>query len=235
MKKLDKNWFCSHPIDLEQKQYILLDFLQGIQNDLSLEVLYPWMSEVHYHLTDLSEFTQKQAELKEKFKRIKKLNFQTLEMEYEYDDSWITKDLLEIHQIVEYSLPELKKWWANGKRLFDSVSKSMKWEVVGLTPIYKDEGYFIIHVQQKELFVYRFSVERIILNDENYFGITTKLVDSIKSGLRNYEDLKHSMIRTFQDLPLPYTLSIETKDYPLDETILPIVKREGLTRIKNSF
>lgn len=235
MKRLEKNWFCSNPIDLEQKQYILLDFLQSVQLDFSMNMLFPTISEIQSHVVDLSTFRHSQSELRDKFKKIKKLNFYTMEMEYEYDDSWITKDLKEVHRIVEYSIPELNKWSIKGKRLFDEVSSTMRWEAVGLIPSYKDEGYFIIHLAEREIFVYRFKLEKIVYEDEKYIGITTDLIDSIKSRLKNYEDLKLGMIKKFQDLPFPFTLSINTGDYPLDEAILPIIKREGLIKIKNGI
>ena len=234
MKPLQKFWFASAPIDLEHKQYILLDFLQSVNDDFTLDVLYPWLSEVQKQYADLSAFKHERDEMREKFRRIKKFNYDTMDLEYEYDNSWVTRDFAEVASIVEFSMPKLEQWMNKGNNLFDSVSSQMCWEVIGLTPKYKDEGYFIIHVNEKDLFVYRFKIEKIIFDEENFFGISTDLVDSLKSRLKNYEDIKHDLMKRY-DLPFPLTISIQTKSYPLKETILPVVKRLGLTKIKNSF
>jgi hypothetical protein len=235
MKPLQKFWFASAPIDLEMKQYILLDFLQSVREDFTLDVLYPWLSEVQKQHADLTAFNQEKKELQEKFKKIKKFNKETLSTEYEYDNSWITKDFEEVSNIVEFSTPKLYHWLLKGTNLFDTISRQMKWNVVGLIPAYKDEGYFILHINDKDIFVYRFKVKKIIFEDENFFGITTDLVDSTRSSLKNYEDLKHDLMKRFDDLSCPYTLSIQSRSYPLADTLLPVLKRNGLTKIKNGF
>ena len=234
-KKLDKFWFTSSPIDLEHKQYILLDFLQSVREDFTLDVLYPWLSEVQKQHADLTAFNHEKHELQEKFKKVKKFNFETYEIEYEYDNSWITKDFAEVSNIVEFSTPKLLHWLKKGTGLFDEISSQMRWDIVGLSPLYKDEGYFILHLDDTEILIYRFTIKHIFLEEENFFGITTDLVDSLKSKLKNYEDLKHSLIKRFQDLPVPYTISVQSKSYPLGETLLPVLKRNGLTKIKNSI
>lgn len=235
MKTLDKYWFTSKPIDLEQKQYILLDFLQSVREDFTLDVLYPWLSEVQKQHADLAAFNHEKQELHEKFKKIKKFDFEKYSVEYEYDNSWITRDFQEVSNIVEFSMPKLYQWLLKGTNMFDTISNQMKWNVVGLIPAYKDEGYFILHVNDKDIFIYRFKIKKIILEDENFFGITTDLVDSLKSPLKNYEDMKHSLMKKFTDLPCPYTISIQSRSYPLTDTLLPIIKRNGLTKIKNNI
>lgn len=235
MKSLPKFWFASAPIDLEHKQYVLMDFLTSVKDDFTLDFLYPWLSEVQKQYLELSAFKHERNQLKEKFKTIKGFNFEKMCIEYEYDTSWITRDFQEVDSIVEFSIPKFQYWVNKGTKLFDSVSNQMKWEIIGLIPNYKDEGYFILHVEDRDIFVYRYKVEHIIVEEENYFGISTDMVDFHRSRFKNYEDIKHDLIKTYKDLPFPLTLSIQTKNYPLRETLLPIIKRTGLVKIKNGF
>ena len=235
MKPLQKFWFTLSPIDLEHKQYILLDFLQSVKEDFTLDVLYPWLSEVQKQHADLAAFNHEKNELQEKFKKFKKFNFETYAAEYEYDNSWITRDFQEVANIVEFSMPKLNDWLLKGTDMFDTVSNQLRWDIVGLAPLYKDEGYFILHINDSDIFVYRFTIKKIILDEENFFGITMDLVDSMRSRLKNYEDLKKDLIKKFDDLSFPYTISIQSRSYPLADTLLPVLKRNGLTKIKNSI
>jgi hypothetical protein len=157
-----------------------------------------------------------------------------MDLEYEYDRSWITKDFEEVNSIVDFSIPKLQEWMEKGQKLFDDVSSQMVWNVVGIVPNYKDEGYFFLHVDGKELFVYRFKVEKIIQETDNYIEITTEMVDSMKTSLNSYENLKHDLMKKY-DLSFPLTFSIQTKRFPMKETLLPIMKRNGIIKIKNKF
>lgn len=234
MKLLQKFWYASAPIDLEHKQYILLDFLQSVKDDFTLDVLYPWLSEVQKQYADLVALKHDREEMMNRFKKIKRFNFETMDLEYEYDRSWITKDFEEVNKIVDYSVPMFKEWMEKGQKFFDDVSSQMEWNIVGIVPSYKEEGYFFLHVDGKELFVYRFKLEKIIQDTENYIGLTTEMVDYVKTGLSNYESIKHDLMKRF-DLSFPFTLSIKTKSFPMRETLLPVMKRNGIIKIKNNF
>jgi len=235
MKSLQQFWFASAPIDLEHKQYVLMDFLQSVKDDFTLDVLYPWLSEVQKQYADLTKFKFERDEMLERFKKIKRINLEKMKLEYEYDTSWITKDFEEVHNIIEFSIPHLETWMKKGQHFYDNISNQMKWETIGLIPEYKDEGYFILHIDSRDIFIYRFKIENIILESDNYFGITTELIDFFNSRFKTYEDLKRDLIKKHKDLPVPYTVSVQTKFYPMKETLMPIVKRNGLVWVKNGY
>ncbi len=234
MKPLSKHWFTSAPIDFEHKQYVLLDFIQSIREDFASDVLYPWLSEVQKQHADLTAFQHDRKEILERFKKIKRFDFERMEFEYEYDLDYMDKDFREITSIIEFSIPKFDHWLLKGQHLFDVVKSQMTWKTIGIVPEYKDEGYFILHINEQDLLIYRFKLEKIILENENYFGITTEEIDRFRSRLQGYEDIKIDLMKRY-DLPCPYTISIQTKSYPLKETLMPIVKRMGLQMIKNGF
>jgi len=206
-----------------------------VREDFTLDVLYPWLTELQKQYADLKAFKHEREGMMDRFKKIKRFNVETMDFEYEYDSTWETNEFKEVNNIVDYSIPMVTQWMLKGQNLFDSVSNQMKWEVVGIVPEYRDEGYFIMHVGDSDIFVYRFKVEKIIMEDENFFGMSTYLVDLINSRMKSYENLKHELIRKYSDLPVPYTISIQSKVYPLMDTLLPIVKRNGLVKIKNGI
>ena len=61
MKKLNKNWITEKHIDLEYKRYLLLAYLNEVNNNFDQNILYPHYAELKEHdeqLIFLQENTQ---------------------------------------------------------------------------------------------------------------------------------------------------------------------------------
>jgi len=54
MKNLKKTWFIQHPIDLEHKQYILLDFLKSVNKEIEKENIYYPVKKIFSMIKELS-------------------------------------------------------------------------------------------------------------------------------------------------------------------------------------
>jgi hypothetical protein len=235
MKNLQKFWWTQAPVDREHKQYILLDFLKSVKDDFTFDILYPWLTEVRKQHKDLTMFKHERDEILKKFRRVKGLNMETESLEYETDAPWVTGDFEEVSEIVDFSIPRFHHWMEKGQDFFDEVRLQMKWDVVGLVPEYRDEGYFILHVDSRDLTVYRFKVEKIILDGMDFVGLTMDVVETMATRICNYDGMKHDMIKKHADLPFPLTFSVQSRGYPMDETLLPVMKRVGLVKIKKDF
>ena len=56
---MDTNWIFQEPIDLEHKQYVLLSYLQKIDNQLKNFKLYPNFQFLSLHLANVNLMLQK--------------------------------------------------------------------------------------------------------------------------------------------------------------------------------
>jgi hypothetical protein len=117
-----------------------------------------------------------------------------------------------------------------GRKIFKEVEDRLEWRVIGVIPDYKNEGYIFLHINET-LKIYKYDLQKIYQENENFVGINFEFIKEDKTLFRNYEDIKLSLIKERQDMPTPLTLSIDVPYYPVEETIIPIVKRLAAIKI----
>ena len=57
--RLDTNWILQEPIDLEHKQYVLLDYINKVDKDFDNFKLYPSFQELSLHLASVGSIRDK--------------------------------------------------------------------------------------------------------------------------------------------------------------------------------
>jgi hypothetical protein len=228
MKSLSKNWFVEDLIDFEYKKYILLAYLQRVKGSFSGYRLYPYLSDLVEQYRNLSTFVHARDELVENFpKSLKEVDAENLRLIYE---NLCGKERLmaEIESIVAYSLPKIRDYLDAGKDLYEKVEHQLLIHPVGILPLYKDEGYMLLKMNEnRETRVYRYQITLFEGAEENFRGIHTFFVDSYRNSLINtFEGIKRHLTQENSQLPNPATYLIESeKQYPFDETLLPVASR----------
>lgn len=234
MKKLQDTWFCESPIDFEHKQYILLDFLQSVSEDFSLLKLYPSLVELGRQVTNMETFRIQQKFVLNRLRKPKGFNWQTNEIIYEEAEQSV--QLKEVNDIIDYAISNLNPVINRGQALYDRVQTEMRWHTVGIVPTeYVDEGYFMVRTTDFKTSTFRYKIEKVIMDSDSYWGINLMLVDEDAARFTTYESIKNSIIRRFPEIPVPLTIAVETGDFPMEETIIPIIKRLGLMRIRRGI
>jgi len=117
----------------------------------------------------------------------------------------------------------------------DYVEENLKIEQVGILPIHKSEGYFII--PNNEVFslqVHKFECSLFSSDYEKYRALKTKLLKTYDQGIlkQSLENIKLDLIHEFNELPNPATFRCDTDlDFPFTETVFPIAKRKLMSAI----
>lgn len=104
----------------------------------------------------------------------------------------------------------------------------MEFSPVGITPLYRQEGYAILgSKEEKHLHIYRYKVGIFTQARDSFKGIMMQFVQSIRRSLADtVEAIKLRLIREYRDLPNPAVYSIlSNRSIPLQETFLPMSKR----------
>src|SRR5690606_11093562 len=99
---------------------------------------------------------------------------------------------------------------------------------IGIIPLYKEEGYLLLKTNTiYETRAYRYKMTLIQSSGERYRGIRTDFIGSYRNSLiHTFEAIKRQLIQERKELPNPATYLIESeKQYPVDETLLPIASR----------
>ena len=140
-----------------------------------------------------------------------------------------------IFALIDWALPCINKAIDEGTVLFDFVEENMLLEQVGILPIYKEEGYFMITDNiALELQVHRYECSIFSSGNEKYRALKTEIVKTEKQGMirRLPEKIKEELIKERTDLPNPATFLLDTElDFPFTETIMPVAKRKMISHI----
>ena len=227
---LPTDFFIQHPIDFEHKQYLVLAFLQDIERDYSRQKIYPGLGAIIQHIKTMTAYREQQKNIHERMKTVNGFNWEKMQFDYQQPED--PEEINEINRIVDDSLQKLRGYFKWGRKLFDDVSAGLNWRIIGVIPPYQEEGYIILHRRPALFSSYQYRIGKVVINDENYFGIHLELKDETQSRFMTYSDLKLQLIQSNPDLPVPMTIAVETDSLPLEETLLPVVKAQALLKLK---
>jgi len=227
-KKLSASWISEGWMDFEYKKYILLAYLKYVKEHFDGSRLYPPLAELAEHYENLVVLRDNTRKLEGSFpKDIQGINWKRLELTYERLAS-DNQAIAVISEIVEFAIPEMHSLILEGKELYDWAEHQMNMEKIGLEPLYKDEGYLLLHPESgSDVFVYRYRMSLIERYNEKFRALNTEYVETSRRDMVNsFENMKHSLIRRFRDLPNPAAFLIRSRFHlPLGETFLPIARR----------
>lgn len=227
METLAKNWLTEGLIDFEYKKYILLAYLKKVHDKFSSTQLYPEFSELIEHFRNLKEIKESENKLNDSFKKpLDSIDTQNLKLNYKSpeEEEWFQ----EIKQIIEFSMPLMAKEVMQGKTIFDYVEKNIQREPLGILPINKNEGYFILSTPpEKEVFVYNYELSPISFVNQKAMSFKTNYVSSYTISLSMPIDkVKQDLIYQNPYLPNPAVYIFQSSiPLPTKETFLPVVKR----------
>jgi hypothetical protein len=228
MEQLKHDWLTEGLIDFEYKKYILLAYLKDVRKRFDLNQLYPFMSDLVFHYRNILKVKESKKLMFENFpESLSKADFKKLQLTYKkvVNDGEVMKAL---DDIISYAVPMIQATLDDGKEIYEFVEENIEITPVGLTPIYEQEGYLFIGLDNsKDVSVYRFQVTLFEHAEEKYRSMTTEfLLNDVKNISRSYENMKVDLIKKFKELPNPATyLALSKLHFPLNETLLPVAKR----------
>lgn len=234
VQTLNKNWITENHIDFEYKKYMLLAYLQHVSDNFTENRLYPYLSDLIDHYRNLKHLRENKQQLFNSFPgRLNGADLEQFRLVYEKlvgDDAV----MMEIEQILEFSIPELERWLKEGRKIYDFVEEHTRIVPVGVIPLSSDSGYLLLRSGlSKDTHVYEYHVTIFENPLERYRGIHLDFIATYEKSLMNsYESIKADLLRYNRNLPNPATFAIETDmDVPLDATFLPLAKRSIVKRI----
>jgi hypothetical protein len=205
MERLRPGWFLHGLWDEEYQRYRLLAYLKNVQVAFFAQRLYPPLSDLIESYEELRSLAQAQ---------------QTTAV---LEDSTDT-----LYRIIQFAIPKLEESIQEGQQIYDLIARHLQVEVVGLIPLYKAEGYlFLRRGGEKVVRAYRYEI-RPIQDKEGLVGIRLEPVEEFVFSIlaTPFTILRERLLKAHKDLPTPLTLVVESPlEVPLQETLLPIIKR----------
>ena len=237
MKQLSADWFMEGTLDFEYKKYVLLAYLQFVNQEFSEERLYPSFSDLIFHYNNLFAFREKKRKIVERFPgKISREDLRKLRLVYQ---SEITDDdhMQEIDSIVDYSLPQIDRRLRQGKEIYDYIDERITIEPIGITPLYRKESYLLMRTEpDRDVKAFEYKIVFFENTDANYHGISFRYLHSFTYSLANtYESMKLQLVRSNAQLPNPATyLLYAERPFPEQNSLLPIAKRRMLSYLKEA-
>ena len=234
--KLSPEWMFKEPIDFEYNKYTLLGYLKKCGKNFDNLEIYPDFVELSLHIANL------QSLLKENVLLLTDKKFESC------DDEILLKELypkkprlvseeekLELKKTLNYSNTKLIDAFNVAKSIwtiaYDSITISPKKNKSG---IIVGAGFVVYHVKdENKIIVWEYQVKKPKGENLNYKNYLKKIHEGIHE-----EETLNSIIEnksSWKDIELVKKLPVfEVKcsqKLPLDETIIPIMKRKILSYI----
>ena len=227
-QRLSDNWITTNHIDFEYKKYILLAYLQHVNDCFEETKLYPALSELVKHYRNLVALRDQKNSLYNSFpEKLNSADLQNFKLVYEKlstDDRLMT----ELESIINFSIPQFEQHLAEGKKIYDFIESKLNIYPIGIVPLHTDAGYLLLKNGDKnETVVFEYQITIFDQPTERYRAIGVQYVNSFEKTLRNtYENIKSDLLRYNKNLPNPATYVIESElTLPFEDTLLPLAKR----------
>ncbi|WP_332367960.1 hypothetical protein [Spirosoma telluris] len=159
MKKLQPDWFTHNWLDAEYQKYVVMAYLQAVQQNFTEYKLCPDLPELRSHYDAGIRFARGKGTLNAAFpKRVSRVSGPPPRIEYKSevtDPDFMT----EVDAIMEFALPRFQALLTEGHQRWADIAQSLTLAPVGLLPLRPEEGYLLIHAtSQAETQVYYFSM-----------------------------------------------------------------------------
>jgi len=220
--KMPPEWIYTEPIDLEHKQYVLLDFLKYCDRKIDKFEVYPAYTELSIHLANLQSISSE---------------FKTLYFEkklFNVDDEIFISDLKfksvpivnendydEFTEIVKFSGQKVLDYFNIMKAVWNIVYDSISLKIIkNEKNIYEMTGYFYCDFE-KEKKVWKYQIEK-----------KEKLTIDSKMNVIVIKSTEDNFVFDFDiDKKLPIFELKAAYDFPLEPSLLPAFKRKILNYI----
>ena len=234
--KLNPEWMLKEPLDFEYNKYTLLDYIQKCEKNLDKFEIYPDFVELSLHLANMQSLTKEHTLL------LTDKKFESC------DDEIMLKDLYpkkprELSQEEEQELTKTIQY--SNVKLFDTfnLAKSiwnMAFDSVEIT-IKKNKAYiasgmgYVFYYRKKEnkVYVWEYQIKRD-RKQPNSNKTTLNLIYGNSPEditLSSIIETSSSFVKTKNYKTLPVFEMQCNQDFPMEQTIVPIMKRKVIAYI----
>lgn len=227
-KRLNDDWITEKHIDFEYKKYVLLAWLQHVNDRFEEVKLYPALADLVRHYRNLVALREQKHQLYDSFPG-KLLQADLRQFKLVYDKLSNDDQLMQqLEQIISFSIPRFEQQLAEGRKIYDFIESKLSILPVGIVPLHTDAGYlFLRNGDEHDTRVFEYQITIYDQPEERYRAIGLRYITSYSGNLKyTDEQIKLDLLRYKTDLPNPATYSVRCElTLPVEETLLPLAKR----------
>lgn len=221
--RLPLNWVFKEPIDIEYKHYILMDYLTKIDKDLNDFLLYPSFQELSLHLSNLLLIKNELKYIRLN-KTVKSIDDEIFVHDVDNLDitGFTDEDIKTIVQISENSYDTLKDYFLVAKSMwsliFESIYIKKNKNSSQLTSDNYQIGYFSF-VYKEEKYLYKYKI-----GDEKNCIVSLIEKDTNTINMQKFLNSEYVLFDIIFD-----------EEYPLDNSLLSLIKRKILNYVNQTI
>ncbi len=232
MNRLTIDNFISFDPDWEISQYKILSGIKEYSAQFNKNKLYPALAELINISTRLETIVNNNSDIKLWVpKIIKSGEVRNRNIIYETADKLVNEKEY-LHELINWALPHINLLIEEGLILYEFVEENMEIAPVGHLPEFKEEGYFFIPDNLKQiLIINKYECSLFSSGKKPMRSLKTRIVKTIEQSKisQSYETIKFDVMRTNRELNNQAAYICETDlEFPFAETIFPIAKSKLL-------
>jgi hypothetical protein len=233
---MNTDWIFNGTIDAEQKEYVLLSYFQKMNKNLEEIRIYPMFTELSIHLGNIQTLLT-QNKILYTDKKLTTDNDEIFIKDLKVKDipDLTDEQFVEYQKIIKVSQPMLFDYFNIAKSLwslaYDSVTVNVKRNKNNLTS--KTGFYYTIY--KDNLYVWRYTMKKIRVFN-NQVRTDFKLIFSGVSDSTVIKVISQTspMYRKNNENKLPIMEVVCHEMFPLNETLVPLMKRKVVSLIHQS-
>lgn len=229
MKKLSPTWLTDGPIDYEYNKYVLLDYMQYVDEDINKKKIYPHLIDLQNHYDQLIQLKHKKMVMDNSFKK-ELIGFDFTEYNLKYKE--LVNDNIHLNHLektINFALPKITKTINRISDLQDHIRSRLSVTQIGMTASYISEGFLFI--PKNKIYVYEYKINIVVgaqydaFDASKYKDLEVKLVGKYDKNI-SYQDIKLEVTRHYDTFIHAAAYAVETPiRLPLKETYLPLAKK----------
>lgn len=232
------DWLFQEPIDLEHKQYILLDYFQKLNEKLDNFEVYPTFIELSLHFANVRTLIG-ENKLLSTDKKFEFFDDELLVSDLKYNQIPQLKEeeIYEYQEILKYSAPKIYDYFNIAKSIWGIVNESVSLTVKkNKNNLRSKGGYFYFdNKKEKTIYVWEYKLKKTRTTNE-YRNYSNLIYNGPKDNLTLSEIITNFSKWNISEDNKTYPIFEASggEEYPLNETLLPIFKRRILNYIIQS-
>jgi len=231
---METDWLFQGVIDVEQKQYILLDYFQKLNKYFDELKVYPMFIELSLHLGNMQTLLT-QNKILYTDKTFKTPDDELLLTDLKLKDIPVLTDeeTIEYKKIIESCQPQIHDYFNFAKSLWTVVFDSIKVKVKLNKPNLHNKVGFFYYNSGEKTYIWKYVTKKIYkVKNQKRTELTLIFNDDLKN-LTIY-DVIPKFSKTYEknnESESPIFEVTCSNEFPLEETLLPIFKRKILSYI----
>jgi hypothetical protein len=234
---MDTDWLFDGILDAEQKQYVLLNYFQKMNQHLERMEVYPMFIELSLHLGNMQTLLT-QNKILYTDRKLTSNDDELVLSDLKVKDIPVLdeEEIVEYHKILKNSQPQLYDYFNFAKSIWSIVFDSIEVVVKKNKNNLQSKSGFFTYKSDDNIYVWQYTTRKIYKTN----GQTKTSLKLIYSGLQNnltISEIISKFSKTYEknnEKNYPVFEVFCSDVFPLEQTLVPIFKRKILSYIHQS-